>query len=239
MFYELDHLVKQYGSRVVLSVDALDIRAGEIFVIVGASGAGKSTLLRLLALLENPTTGRVSFCGTMWRDVNKMPIAARRRITLLFQRPVLLNGNVRANIAYPLKVRGISDRARVMQLIDQLGLSHLANANAASLSGGESQRVALARALVSEPEVLLLDEPTANLDPYNVSLIEGIIRAYHHEHSATIVIVTHSVFQARRLAERAGLLLDGRLIEVGARAEFFESPRDPRVAEFIRGEMIY
>ena len=101
------------------------------------------------------------------------------------------------------------------------------------------QRVALARALVIEPLVLLLDEPTANLDPYNVSLIEETIRALNQERGTTLVLVTHNVFQARRLATRAGLLLDGRLVEVADNEPFFTAPRDPRTAAFVRGEMVY
>ena len=101
------------------------------------------------------------------------------------------------------------------------------------------QRTALARALVLDPEVLLLDEPTANLDPYNVGLIEAIVRAQNRKRGTTVVLVTHNVFQARRIARRVGLLLNGRLVEVAPAEQFFESPRDPRTVAFVRGEMIY
>ena len=101
------------------------------------------------------------------------------------------------------------------------------------------QRVALARALVLRPRVLLLDEPTANLDPYNVGLIEEIVRTHNAESGTTVVLVTHNVFQARRLARRVGLLLGGKLVEVAETRTFFESPRDPRTLAFVRGEMVY
>jgi tungstate transport system ATP-binding protein len=115
----------------------------------------------------------------------------------------------------------------------------LAKTSAATLSGGEAQRVALARALVLEPEVLLLDEPTANLDPYNVALMENLITALNREQGTTIVLVTHNVFQARRLTHRVLLLLEGRMVEVGETEVVFTRPRDPRTAAFIRGEMVY
>jgi tungstate transport system ATP-binding protein len=143
-------------------------------------------------------------------------------------------------VAYGLRLRGAERIAqRVQAVLEQVALSHLAAAPARTLSGGEMQRVALARAIVLEPEVLLLDEPTANLDPYNVGLIERIVADLNRERGTTIVLVTHNVFQARRLAQRAGLLLDGHLVEVSAASKFFTAPGDPRTAAFVRGEMVY
>jgi tungstate transport system ATP-binding protein len=147
---------------------------------------------------------------------------------------------VLANAAYGLKLRGERDAyRRAGAALAQLGLEHLAHAPARTLSGGEMQRVALARALVTEPEVLLLDEPTANLDPANVQVIERAIAETHRQRGATIVLVTHNLFQARRLAQRVALLLDGRIVEVADTATFFEHPHDPRTAAFVRGEMVY
>ena len=111
--------------------------------------------------------------------------------------------------------------------------------SASSLSGGELQRVALARALVLNTEALLLDEPTSNLDPYNTSLIESLITEHHQKHKSTIVLVTHNLFQARRLAQRCALLLDGQLIEVAPTNTFFEASQDTRVSAFVNGNMIY
>jgi tungstate transport system ATP-binding protein len=127
----------------------------------------------------------------------------------------------------------------VRAALEEVGLAELASARARTLSGGEAQRVALARAIVIEPEVLLLDEPTANLDPYNVGLMETIIRRLNEKHHTTLALVTHNVFQARRLAHRVAFLLDGRVIEVADVEAFFNHPRDPRTAAFVRGEMVY
>ena len=124
-------------------------------------------------------------------------------------------------------------------MLERVGLAHLMRHPAQALSGGEMQRVALARALVLQPRVLLLDEPTANLDPYNVGLIEDIIRQTNAEHGTTIVIVTHNVFQAHRLATRTGLMLGGKLIELTDTATFFSSPADERTSAFVRGDMVY
>ena len=118
-------------------------------------------------------------------------------------------------------------------------MSSLAQSQARTLSGGEAQRVALARAMVLRPDVLLMDEPTANLDPYNVGLIERIVARLNQEVGTTLVLVTHNVFQARRLAHRVALLLDGRIVEVADTQDFFERPADPRTAAFARGEMVY
>ncbi|HUW08636.1 MAG TPA: ATP-binding cassette domain-containing protein, partial [Anaerolineae bacterium] len=127
----------------------------------------------------------------------------------------------------------------IEQALEQVGLQHLARQRARTLSGGEAQRVALARAIVLRPDVLLLDEPTANLDPYNVGLIEEIVTNLNRERDTTVVLVTHNVFQAKRLAHRVALMLDSRIIEVADVETFFASPQDARTAAFVRGEMVY
>ncbi len=235
--YFLENLKKVYGDRVVLDIDALQINAGEILGLVGPSGAGKSTLLRVLNFLEAPSSGTLMYGD---QSINgNVPIETRRRVTTVFQRPVLLRETVRANIGYGLGLRGKSVDGSVDAMLDRVGLKSLAKAWAHKLSGGEMQRVALARALVIDPQVLLLDEPTANLDPYNVGLIEEIVREHNRARGTTIVLVTHNVFQAKRLAHRVGLMLGGRLVEVKSTVEFFDSPSDPRTAAFVRGEMVY
>jgi tungstate transport system ATP-binding protein len=236
--YCLEGLQKSYDGRVAVDLEGLDVRAGEILALVGPSGAGKSTLLRLLNFLEPPTAGTIVYRGRSFRD-HRVPVSLRREITTVFQRPALLRGSVRRNVAYGLALRGLRDHPRVEQMLTQVGLAGLARAKAQRLSGGEMQRVALARALVIRPTVLLLDEPTANLDPYNVALIEDIVRRQNHEQGSTVVLVTHNVFQARRLARRVGLMLSGRLIEIGPTAQFFGSPEDPRTTAFLRGELVY
>ncbi len=233
----LEGLRKSYDGRAVVEMERLEVRAGEILALVGPSGAGKSTLLRLLNFLEPPTAGTIIYRGRSYRD-HRVPIAVRREITTVFQRPVLLRGSVRRNVAYGLRLRGRRDDRRVQQMLKHVGLEARAKAPAQRLSGGEMQRVALARALVVQPTVLLLDEPTANLDPYNVALIEDIVRRQNREAGTTVVLVTHNVFQARRLATRVGLMLSGQLVEIGSAPQFFESPADARTAAFVRGEMV-
>lgn len=235
--YQLTNLHHTYGTRTVLDLPTLAVREGEILALVGPSGAGKSTLLRLLNFLETPTSGIIHFAG---QTINgAAPLALRRQVTTVFQRPVLRRASVRANVDYGLRLRGRHDDGRVDAMLEEVGLAALAKQSAQTLSGGEMQRVALARALVIEPRVLLLDEPTANLDPYNVGLIEEIIRGQNVRHGTTSVIVTHNVFQAKRLAHRVGLMLNGSLIELADTATFFGAPSDPRTAAFVRGEMVY
>jgi tungstate transport system ATP-binding protein len=235
--YQLRGVTRAYGRRRVVDVEALDIERGEILCLVGPSGSGKSTLLRLLNFLEPPTAGTILFDGQPVPP--DPPLDLLRRVTTVFQRPILLNRSVRDNVAYGLRLRGLSLDGRVDEALDRVGLTAFAHQPARKLSGGELQRAALARALVLDPEVLLLDEPTANLDPYNVGLIESIVRAQNRERGTTVVLVTHNVFQARRLASQAGLLLEGKIVEVAPVEPFFDSPRDPRTAAFVRGEMVY
>lgn len=241
MTYDVSNLVHRYGERTVLRIDSLRIDPGEIFALVGPSGAGKSTLLRLLGLLEAPSQGQLSLRlnGQSFTHATAS-IAERRQVAMVFQRPVLMSLGVRANVAVGLRIRGERNHdKRVEQALSRVALSHLSDAKAHTLSGGEMQRVAVARALVLEPKVLLLDEPTANLDPYNVRIIEDLIREQHQTYGTTIILVTHNVFQARRLATRVALLLDGGLVEVGPTAQLFDSPRDPRTAQFMSGELVY
>jgi tungstate transport system ATP-binding protein len=238
--YRLERVTKRYGGRPVLQVERLHAWADEVLCLVGPTGAGKSTLLRLLAGLEPATTGRLDF-GAHRLDEGTLPLDVQRRVTLVFQRPMLLGGTVKANVEYGLRLRGLArgHRARVAAALDRLGLTPLAGRSAHSLSGGETQLVALARALVLEPEVLLLDEPTAHLDPARVALVEAAVGEDQARRGSTVVWATHNLFQVRRVADRVALLLDGCLVEAAATEEFFTSPRDPRAAAFVRGEMIW
>jgi tungstate transport system ATP-binding protein len=238
--FTLSKVTKTYNGRTILRIPELQVRCGEVFAVVGPSGAGKSTLLRLLNFLEPPTTGTIRFRDSMFDARNNVPLALRRRVTTVFQRPVLLSRSVADNVAYGLSLRGRHDARQLVQgTLEKVGLGSLAAQPARTLSGGEAQRVALARAMVLDLDALLLDEPTANLDPYNVSLIEDIVRGLNEEKKTTTVLVTHNVFQARRLAHRVALLLEGQLVEVADVTTFFEDPRDPRTAAFVRGDMVY
>jgi tungstate transport system ATP-binding protein len=238
--YRVQDVTKEYEGRRVLHVENLKIHRGEVFALVGPSGAGKSTLLRLLNFLETPTTGRIRFLDIEFTTGQPMSIAYRRRVTTVFQRPLLLNRSVQANVGYGLQLRGRRDRTdEVTRALERVGLDDLARQRARTLSGGEAQRVALARAIVLRPEVLLLDEPTANLDPYNIGLIEEIVLSLNQERATTLVLVTHNIFQAKRLADRVALLLEGQIVEVADVERFFDDPQDPRTGAFVRGEMVY
>jgi len=238
--YKIRNLIKEYDSHCVLELPELDIYPGEIFAVVGPSGAGKSTLLRMLNFLERPTYGSITFGSREFTEDTDFPLELRRRVTTVFQRPILLNQTVRENVVYGLKLRGQKKtNGDAPSVLEQVGLMHLADQRAATLSGGEAQRVALARAMVIQPDVLLLDEPTANLDPYNIKLIENIILKINQDHHTTLILVTHNIFQARRLAQRVGLILDGKLVEVSKVDDFFHAPNDPRTAAFVRGDMVY
>ena len=236
--FGLEDVRKSYDGRSVLGISSLNIMRGEVLAIVGPSGAGKSTLLRLLNFLEPPTSGKIIFDDhPVPRDP---PLNLLRRVTTVFQYPQLLSRSAADNVAYGLRIRGHSRvDVRVEEALAQVGLAEMAAVQVGNLSGGEKQRVAMARALALEPEVLLLDEPTANLDPYNVRLIEELVAERNTSHGTTIVLVSHNVFQARRLAQRCALLLEGQLIEVAESEAFFDAPCDDRVAAFVRGEMVY
>jgi tungstate transport system ATP-binding protein len=221
-----------------LRIDKLVVHSGETLCLVGPTGAGKTTLLRLLSGLEAPTAGRIIRQGATGNG--DVPLSALRRVATVHQRPLLLSHSVRYNVQYGLKVRGLrATYDRLEAVLMALGLSRLADQDAHTLSGGQVQLVALARALVVEPAVLLLDEPTAHLDPASVALVENLIQQEKDRVGSTVVWATHNVFQARRVASRVGLLLNGLLVEVGETSAFFERPGDPRTTDFVQGRMVY
>lgn len=237
--YDVQDVQKSYAGRMVLDIDRLRVPSGEILAIVGPSGAGKTTLLRILNFLEPPDNGQVRFFD---KPVNyqNIPIEVQRSVTTVFQRPSLLSGSVESNICFGLRLRGNHDgREELNNLLSRIGLTHLARKSAQTLSGGEAQRVAFARALILQPKVLLLDEPSANLDPYNVELIETSIRDLHQARKTTIVMVTHNIFQARRLADRVVFMLNGKIVEIADTHTFFDNPMDPRTRAFLQGDMVW
>jgi tungstate transport system ATP-binding protein len=236
--YRLHNVTRCYGDSFQLRLGSLDILEGECFCLLGPTGAGKSTLLRLLSGFESPETGDIIFDGTRWNGA-RIPLKIVRQIATVHQRTLLLSGTVHYNVTYGLTVRELHNPKLVEQTIDQLGLRKYAHQSARTLSGGQIQLVALARALVLEPKVLLLDEPTANLDPAHVAIIEQVLAEVQSRHKTTIVWATHNVFQARRVAKQVGLLLNGELIEVADTEQFFNSPADCRAQDFVEGRMIY
>ena len=235
--YELSGIRKKYGDKLILDIEGLKVNRGELLTIIGPNGSGKSTLLRLLHFLEAPDEGEIYYGGE--RIQHPVPIDFRRRIGMVFQRATLFNRTVRENILYGLKVRGAETDGMVSSIIDRLDLHDLVNENARTLSGGEAQRVALAQTLVLEPEVLLLDEPTANLDPYNAGLIEDIIRTFRDNGSPTIILVSHHVTQALRMADRVAVIFGGKIIELLESEGFVENSKDPRTSAFLEGKIPY
>jgi tungstate transport system ATP-binding protein len=237
--YRLRDVRKAFPPAFALHVRDLVVNRAEIVALLGPTGAGKTTLLRLLAALEAADHGDVEFLDHVARP-GRLPLAARRRLTLVYQRSLLLSGSVRYNVEYGLRLRRVPDAAsRANAEIERLGLQGIAAQPAHTLSGGQIQLVALARALAISPDVLLLDEPTANLDPARVALVEQAVASARAERGLTVVWTTHNLHQARRVADRAALLLNGSLVEVGPTAELFDNPQDPRTADFVQGRMIY
>jgi len=238
--FQLRRVRTQYGRTLAVDVESFDVPGGEILCLLGPTGAGKSTLLRLLAAVERPTAGELSFREKPFR-AESLSLATRRSITMVFQRPALLTGTVRSNVEYGLRLRqgrGLS-ASEADRVLERFGLTRLAGQSARTLSGGQVQLVALARALVLQPDVLLLDEPTANLDPAHVALVERVIREDFQQRRTTVVWATHNLFQARRVAGRVALILGGRLVEAAPNDAFFHSPADPRTRDFVEGKMVY
>lgn len=239
-FYLQDITIK-FGSREVLAIPELSIEAGKITALIGPSGAGKSTLLRTLNMLQKPVTGRVEFFGRPLFEQGKGR-EYQRAMTLVFQKPALFTGSVRYNVALGLKMRGVPSEVsakKVQHALELVGLQNLARQQAHTLSGGEAQRVALARALVLEPKVLLLDEPTASLDPANVRILEELVRRIHLELGNTIIVVTHNFYQAKRLSDYTIFMDEGRVIEHRPTSELFARPEKDETRAFLQGDMIY
>jgi tungstate transport system ATP-binding protein len=219
------------GKRLIDNV-SLTIDRGPRTIVLGPNGAGKSVLLRLCHGLLRPTSGQVRFNGPETID-------GRRRHAMVFQRPVMLRRSALANVAYGLMLAGMPRRARLRtaaEALDRVGLRHLAAQAARVLSGGEQQRLAIARAWALRPELMLLDEPTANLDPSATQAIESAIQAMH-DAGSKIVLITHNLGQAHRLGDEVVFLAGGRVVEQTPAEQFMRAPASAEAAAFIKGEM--
>jgi molybdopterin-binding protein len=219
---ELKNITKAYGNKIVANSVNLQIHEGEILALLGPNGSGKSTILKILAFIENPTSGEVIFLG---KSVNsKNTEKERMQSTLVFQKTIVFSTSVYNNIAYGLKIRKAPQATRdkeVKKALKLVKLEGFEKRNARKLSGGEQQRVAIARALVLNTKLLLLDEPTANLDPKNAGILEEVIDTVNRENKVTIVMATHNMFQAKTLPHRIALMDEGKITEIGAPTEIF------------------
>jgi tungstate transport system ATP-binding protein len=220
------------GGRTLIDGISAEIPAGTATIILGANGAGKSVLMRLMHGLLRPTSGQIA-----WRGQGEERV--RRGQAMVFQRPVLLRRSALANILYALALARVpaAERERqAMAALREVGLAEAAHRPARVLSGGEQQRLALARAWALHPEVLFLDEPTANLDPGATREIENVIKAFDAS-GTKIVMSTHNLGQARRLGDEVLFIHEGRLAERAPVEQFFSRPASPEAAAFLKGEL--
>ncbi|PZU18626.1 MAG: ABC transporter ATP-binding protein [Shinella sp.] len=232
-FVSLKSLEKKYpGHHAVRGID-LDIRAGEFIALMGPSGCGKSTTLRLIAGLEEPTSGSISIAG---RSMNGVP-AFERDTPMVWQSLALFPFlSVVENVEFPLrmkKVGPIERRKRAMEWLDRMGLASMAERNIAQLSGGQRQRVALARALVTQPPILLLDEPLSALDAHLRVRMQTELSRLHKELGITFIYVTHAQSEAFALADRMVLMNDGIIQQSGRPQDVYREPENAFVAEFM------
>jgi tungstate transport system ATP-binding protein len=228
----LEGVVFAVGGRRIIDDVSLALEAGSRTVIIGPNGAGKSVLLRLCHGLLQPTSGTITWSAP------ELPGEPRCQ-AMVFQRPVLLRRSALANITYALAVARVPAKlreTRAREALHKAGLDALAAHPARVLSGGEQQRVALARVWALHPEVLFLDEPTANLDPGATHEIERVIVAMHAA-GTKIVMVTHNLGQARRLGDEILFLHQGRVLERAPAERFFKRPASTEAAQFLEGEL--
>lgn len=244
-----------FGDEPVLEGVSIGVDPGEVVTVVGPSGTGKTTLLRLLAMFRRPDSGTVTWNGSdVWNCSEDERLEIRRQISMVFQEPSLFTAPVSQNVMYGQRVRqpwrtrirrrlgdligGQSMPESAHTALETVGLLDKRNQNALSLSGGEAQRVAFARALAVNPEIMLLDEPSSNLDPRNTAVLEqAILRA--KERGVGIMVATHDMNQAKRISDRVGFIYDGEVIEIGPPKQIFENPQDRRTEQFVAGELMY
>ena len=231
----MEQLTKEYEGRKVLDIEELVIEDGALCGIIGSNGAGKSTLLNLIAGLMKPSNGKLLY------GEGRSALAPYRNMTMVFQTPYLIRTTVEKNIAYPLKLRGWNHQMiedRVGELAEDLGLSAFLKQKCWKLSGGETQKVALARALSFHPELLLLDEPTANVDPATTAEIERMLRKINENERTTVLLITHNLVQARRLCNEILFMDRGSVVEYGSAETVLQDPKQELTKRFVAGELL-
>lgn len=204
-----ENLIKTYGEKTVLDIDKMIIQEGKITGITGPNGSGKSTLLNILGGLDSEYQGRIEYNG------ETLNTHVARNMTHVFQKPYLFRRRVYDNIAYPLRLRKIdkeTEEKLVNEIIKRLEIEDLVDKKAHLLSGGESQKVALARAIVFKPKLLLLDEPTSNIDPESIKVMEREILRFNKETNSTVVIVTHNLDQSQRICDNIIYISSGKVV---------------------------
>lgn len=231
---ELREIEKKYRAVQALDSISLQTEGGKIIVLLGVNGAGKSTLLRIIAGLEAPDQGSLMFEG------KKMSAEELRKVaTLVFQKTVMFNRNVYDNLAFGLKIKGLPEpeiSVKVSEALRSVGLANFEKRKARKTSGGEQQRISLARAFLLDPRILLLDEPTANLDPNSARIIEKAI--INNKNSDRIIIMaTHNLGQAKRLADNVAHVHGGRIVEFASPKDLFDNPQHELTRKFINGEL--
>lgn len=234
-YVEAVDITKEYDAARALDRVSIAAHLGQVTSIVGVNGAGKTTLLKILAGLETPSSGKVLIDA---REVS--PNQLRTHCTMIFQKGIMLGGTVYDNVVYGLRVNRTSRGdipEKVKSALALVNLDGFEKRKARKLSSGEQQRVAIARALALERDVLLIDEPTANLDPANATIIEQGIK--ESAQSRAVLLSTHNLSQARRLSDRVLHLYRGRIVEEGETTRFFAHPHDERTKLFIKGELQY
>jgi phospholipid/cholesterol/gamma-HCH transport system ATP-binding protein len=236
---QISGLRKSFGAQTVLDGIDLTVKRGETLTVLGRSGTGKSVLLKLIIGLQKPDAGEIEIFG---EEITRMPVGElnriRKRMGFLFQQAALYDSlSVAGNTAFPLRrhteLKEAEIEARVRELLARVGMEKDLRKMPADISGGMKKRVGLARALALDPELLLLDEPTAGLDPITTEEIDELIQGLTRERGMSAIVVTHDLLSVRRLADRVVMLREGRIVAEGDLEEMKES-RDPFVAEFIQ-----
>ena len=235
MNISLHNIVKVYENYHALEIEDWSIKRGTLWGIIGPNGAGKSTLAKIVGRLEDPTSGEIYYDGKPYTSL------VQKEMTVVFQKPYLLRTSVWENIAYPLKIRGyksIEIEKVVNDILLQMGIDKIKHQKSWTLSGGEAQKVALARALVFKPKLLILDEPTANIDPSAVAVMEKMIRSANQEDQTTVLMVTHSLQQAKRLCKEIVFMHKGKIVESGPTEQILYHPSSILTRRFVQGELL-